>query len=176
MKKFKTQIIMIRNLLAILVLVIYSGYSYPDIRYFLDEKYHKNTFSISINGVKNVFWSPGAQLDMAIENYNKNSNSIKIYKCSADKVSKKLLKIYPDSFYNPQMNIFQTDLKVLDIDNSGQIINSYKVIHKTVTKMLAYQEEIAKHYEGLIKKFMNEESNKIIVNNELISGQICLSE
>jgi len=176
MKKFKTQIIMIRNLLAILVLVIYSGYSYPDIRYFLDEKYHKNTFSISINGVKNVFWSPGAQLDMAIENYNKNSNSIKIYKCSADKVSKKLLKIYPDSFYNPQMNIFQTDFEVLDIDNSGQIVNSYTVIHKTVTRMLDYEGEIAKHYEGLIKKFMNEESNKSNVKKELVSGQICLSE
>ena len=167
---------MIKNLLALLVLVIYSGYSYPDIRYFLDEKYHKNTFSISINGVKNVFWSPGDQLDKAIENYNKNSNSIKIYKCSADKVSKKLLKFYPDSFYNPQMNIFQTDFKVLDIDKSGQIVNSYKVIHKTVTKMLDHEGEIAKHYEGLIEKFMNEESNKINVNKELVSGQICLSE
>ena len=167
---------MIKNLLALLVLVIYSGYSYSDIRYFLDEKYHKNTFSISINGVKNVFWSPGEQLDKAIENYNKNSNSIKIYKCSADKVSKKLLKIYPDSFYNPQMNIFQTDFKVLDLDNSGQVVNSYTVIHKTVTRMLDYEGEIAKHYEGLIKKFMNEESNKSNVNKDLVSGQICLSE
>jgi len=176
MKKFKTQIIMIKNLLALLALVIYSGYSHSDIRYFFDEKYHKNTFSISIAGVKNVFWSPGDQFDKAIEDYNKNSNSIKIYKCSADKVSKKLLKIYPDSFYNPQMNIFQTDFEVLDIDNSGQIVNSYTVIHKTVTRMLDYEGEIAKHYEGLIKKFMNEESNKSNVKKELVSGQICLSE
>lgn len=176
MKKSKTQTIIIKNLLVLLILINYSSYSFAEIQYFLDEKYHKYTFSISINGVKNVFWSPGAELDKAIENYNKNSNPIKINKCAADKASEKVLKIYPESFYNPQMNIFHTDFKVLDMDNSGQIVNSYTVIHKTVTRMLDYEGEIAKHYEGLIKKFMNEESNKINVNKELISGQICFSE
>ena len=165
-----------KNILLLITLSVFQNYSNADIQYFLDEKYHKNTFSISINGVKNVFWSPGDQLDKAIENYNKNSNSIKIYKCSADKVSKKLLKIYPESFYNPQMNIFQTDLKVLGIDNSGQTVNSYTVIHKTVTRMLDYEGEIAKHYKGLIKKFMTEESDKNSVDKEAISGQICLAD
>ena len=74
------------------------------------------------------------------------------------------------------MNIFQTDLKVLGIDNSGQIVNNYTVIHKTVTRMLDYEGEIAKHYKGLIKKFMNEESDKDSVDKEAISGQICLAE
>ena len=176
MKKSKTQTIMIKNLLVLLILINYSSYSFAEIQYFVDEKYHKNTFSISINGVKNVFWSPGAELDKAIENYNKNSNSIKINKCTADKASEKILKIYPESFYNPQMNIFHTDFKVLDIDNNGQVVDSYKIIHKTVTRMLAYEGEIAKHYEGLIKKFINEVSNKKRINKELVSGQICLSK
>ena len=176
MKKFKTQTIMTKNLLLLLILINYASYSFAEIQYFLDEKYHKNTFSISINGVKNVFWSPGAQFDKAIENYNKNSNSIKINKCAADKASEKVLKIYPESFYNPQMNIFHTDFKVLNIDNNGQVVDSYKIIHKTVTRMLAYEGEIAKHYEGLIKKFMNEVSNKNRENKELVSGEICFSE
>jgi len=176
MKKSKTQTIKIKNLSILLSFILYTNYSFSEIQYFLDEKYHKNTFSISINGVKNVFWSPGAELDKAIENYNKNSNSIKINKCVADKASENVLKIYPESFYNPQMNIFHTDFKVLDIDNNGQVVDSYKIIHKTVTRMLAYEGEIAKHYEGLIKKFMNEVSNKNRINKELVSGQICFSE
>ena len=172
MKKSKTQTIMIKNLSILLSFILYTNYSFSEIQYFLDEKYHKNTFSISINGIKNVFWSPGSQLDKAIESYNK----IKIYKCSADKYSTKVLKIYPDSFYNPQMNIFQTDLRVLNINNSGQVVNSYKVTHKTVTRMMAYEAEIAMHYEGLIKKFMDEESTKNSMNEELVSGRICFHD
>ena len=159
------------KLLPFLFIFFTNLVSSQEVQYFIAKKFYESPFTISLGGGQNYFYSPGKLFDEAINTENKNSKVLK--KCIPGEKSKKIVQITPNSFYNPQLNVFQTDLKLDFLNKKGEVISSEKITHKTVTRMAAHEKEILKHYKELVDKLIVNSNLTTSVDQDIIGSEIC---
>lgn len=155
-----------------LILLLFSNFIYAyEVQYFIPNKFYERPFSVNLGAGQHNSYSPGKIFDNAMNSQKNKIDFLK--KCDAKTQSKKIVRFTPNSFYNPQMNVFQTDLIVDFMDNNREIIKTEKITHKTVTRMADHKNVILKHYKQLIEKFIDNEKKSSSGSEETINGSIC---
>ena len=142
-----------------------------EVQYFIPKNFYESPFTISLGGGQNHFYSPGKLFEEAINIQNKNSKVLK--KCTQGEKSRKIIKFIPNSFYNPQLNVFQTDLRLDFLNQKGEVLISEKITHKTVTIMAAHEKEILKHYKELVDKLIINDILNASEDQDLIGSEVC---
>ena len=159
------------KLLALFSIFLTNILAAHEIQYFIPKKFYESLFTISVGYGQNHFYSPGKLLEEAINMQTKKDKILK--KCLPGEKSKKIIQLTPDSSYNPQMNVFQTDLKVDFLDETTEVVVSKKITHKTVTRMTSHEDVILNHYKKLVEKLIDVDELRTSESESLIDGKIC---
>ena len=142
-----------------------------EVQYFIPKKFYESLYTISVGYGQNHFYSPGKLLEEAINIQTKKDKILK--KCLPGEKSKEIIQLTPDSSFNPQMNVFQTDLKVDFLDERTEVVVSKKITHKTVTRMASHEDVIIDHYKKLVEKLIDVNELRTLESKNLIDGKIC---
>lgn len=161
---------MLKILTTLSLFFIFPLYA-ADYQYIIPSKYYLKSHTISLGGGQNILWAPGEIFDNAAVNFNQNNKNLS--KCNSDQKSKVLLIFKPESFYNPQTTIFQTDLKIDRVTNKGDLIKMSDIRHKTVSRMHVHEKVILTHYEELLSKLKDAINSSTEVQNQTVDGDFC---
>ncbi len=141
-------------------------------QYFLSPYFYQNSDSYQMNGMIRVTYNIGKLFDMAANKIKNESNQNIFIKCTDSQKTDIIFHLYPESFYNPKMTTFYTDLKVRVFEAPGQLKNIFILKHQTHKQLWEYpQDDISKHYEELIRKLVKTTTIESI--NFKVDGSLC---
>lgn len=152
----------------ILLSLYFHNINATEIQYYITQYFYINPHSYSINGVQVQKYNPGKLFDLAF--LSKND----IYKkCAEKQESYLIVNLYPQTFYNPQMNTLTTDLKVRIYDGKGSLAKTISINQKNQVFLKEHSDTlITKHYSDLIDRL----SGTLLLEKKLsnkIDGSFC---
>ena len=127
---------------------------------------------IGVKANKQVFYRHTEIFKEALKDSQKLENTIIYKECSKLEDSSFIVKLKPDFFYNPLMQIMYADLEYYFYEEpTGEVARGTLSIEKHINLQALYEQQLKEIYVALLGKLSEQIPHKI--TEQQISGSFC---